>query len=1044
MNLSSGSIRKPVPTLVAFIVLILAGLLAFTQLEIDDSPNIDVPVAMVTVHQNGASPTELETQVTKKVEDAVAGLDNVDEIRSIIRDGSSSTVITFLLEADTDRAVNDVRNAISQIQQDLPPDAFEPVVQRLTFSGGYIATYAVVSDQRSVEELSDLVDRVISRELLKVPGVAQVDRVGGVDREIRVDLSPDRLLASGITASQVNDQIRAWNTDLPAGQSEVAGSDRNIRTLGSADTVDRLRRYQIVLPKGTSVPLDSLGMVTDSFAEIKREALFSRHQPDGEGLTRQSVVSFAVLRSTGSSLVSVEEGVRAAVQALQPQLPEDVQLQLIYTLATNVRDSYAATLGALILGSILTVVVVACFLKDWRPTVITATALPLSIIPTFLVMGWLDYTLNGMTLLALALAMGNLVDDAICMIENIDQHLQRGKPPKQAALDASQEIGLAVIATTATIVGVFVPVAFMGGIPGQFFQPFGITVAVATMFSTLVAITLTPMMAAYLLKPKSPAIMGANDSVLGSSQVGAKRPLRPYRSILTWSLKHRLLSLAIALLLFFGSLQLIPLIPKGLFGGGDYNVSELLVELPPGSTLAQTKKVAIAAAEQLLQDPTTVSILADIGSDDSPNQAELFINLKSRDQRPLSLKEWEASMRPALRQIPGAKISFQNQGPGGEDTDLTIILNSDNPQALLESATTLEAQMRALPGIVELNSSASRVKPEILIEPDPVRAGDLGVSVRTIARTLSLAAIGDVESSLAKFDLPDRQIPIRVQIEPSQRNDLDTLKNLQIPTQDGGLVPLNAVATVRLGSGPAQLERFNRSRQVTVGANLQGVALGDTYAAVKALPAMVNLPAGVEEQPTGDAKIMQDVFGGFARALGASIVCIYAVLVLLYNNFILPVTILAALPLSIGGALLALLVTQKELGLFALIGIVLLMGLVTKNAILLVDCALANQREGMPQYRAVIAAGVSRLRPILMTTFSTIAGMLPIALELGADGGVRSPMAIAVIGGFSTSTLLTLVVVPVLFTYIDRFQHRVVGWMGGRSERLQPQVKYPQ
>ncbi|NEQ95737.1 MAG: efflux RND transporter permease subunit, partial [Cyanothece sp. SIO2G6] len=512
MNLSAGSIHKPIPTLVLFLVLILLGVLAFIQLEIDEDPNIDIPAAFVSVQQIGAGPTELETQVTRKVEDALAGLDNVDELNSSIQDGRSTTLISFLLGTDTDRAVNDVRNAIAQIRQDLPADINEPIVERGEFIGRAVISYVVASDRRSVDELSDWVDRVIGPALLKVPGVAQIDRGGGVDREIRVNLSPDRLLAYGITASQVNNQIRAWNADLPAGEFEVAGNNRNVRTLGSAATVADLRQYQIVLPNGSSIPLNSLGTIEDSFAEIRQEAWFSTRQADGVGVLNQSVVTFSAMRSTGSSVVAVEKGVKAAVQDLQLLLPQDVQLEMIFTRADDIRASYQATLAALVLGSFLTVVVVACFLRDWRPTLITATALPLSIIPTFLVMRWLGYTLNSMTLLALALAMGNLVDDAICMIENIDQHLRQGKPPFQAALDASQEIGLAVIATTATIVGVFLPVAFMGGIPGQFFQPFGITVAVATMFSTLVAITLTPMLAAYLLQPKArPILCGDSD-----------------------------------------------------------------------------------------------------------------------------------------------------------------------------------------------------------------------------------------------------------------------------------------------------------------------------------------------------------------------------------------------------------------------------------------------------------------------------------------------------------------------------------------------------
>ncbi|MDJ0704042.1 MAG: efflux RND transporter permease subunit [Leptolyngbyaceae cyanobacterium MO_188.B28] len=1033
MNLSSWSIRKPVPTIVGFLVLVLSGLLSFTQLGIDDTPNIDIPAVMVTVTQPGAGPTELETQVTKKVEDAVAALDNVEDVNSTVKDSVSTTTVSFLLGSDTDRATNDVRNAISQIRQDLPLDVNDPVIQRLNFSGGSIMTYAVVSEQRSVEELSNLVDRVISRELLMVEGVARIDRVGGLDREIRVNLNPDRLLALGITATEVNDQIRALNADLPAGQSEVAGSDRNIRALGSASTVQGLASYRIVLPNGEDVLLSSLGTVEDSFAELKQIARFTVNDSPEESLAEESspenrgneVVAFSIFRSTGASLVSVEEAVQAAIPQLQETLPSDVQLQLIFSRGFDTRESYQATIDALILGSILTVIVVGFFLRDWRPTLITAVALPLSIIPTFTMMNVLGYTLNGMTLLALALAMGNLVDDAICMIENIDQHLRMGKPPFQASLDAAKEIGLAVIATTATIVGIFVPVAFMGGVPGQFFQPFGFTVAIATMFSTLVAVTMTPMLAAALLKPKSRPVI----SSISSRPVDPtpKRRIQPYRRLLTWALRHRLLTLAIAAILFIGSLQLVPLIPKGLFAGSDRGISTMKVELPPGATLQQTDRTVQQVADTLLQDPNVVSIFSRVGDGSSEiNTAQLVINLKPREQRDVSRLEFEAQSRGAMQTIPGARISFESQGPGGSGKDLSLILQSENPQALSQTVNDLEQQMRQIPGLVEVGSSASLVKPEILIHPDPARAADLGVSVQSIARTLYLAAIGDTESNLAKFDLPDRQIPIRVQIDPDRRNNLDTLKNLQIPSRNGSLVPLKAVADIRFGSGPAQLSRFNRSRQITVGANLQGVSLGDAYAQVQALPVMQNMPPDVRQQPDGDTEIMRDVFARFLAALGTGILCIYAVLVLLYNSFLIPWTILTALPLSIGGALLALMITQKELGLFALIGIVLLMGLVTKNAILLVDSAMANQREGLSQFRAVVESGVTRLRPILMTTFSTIAGMMPIALELGADAQTRSPMAIAVIGGFTTSTLLTLVVVPVIFTYIDTFQFRLL------------------
>ncbi|MBE9042044.1 efflux RND transporter permease subunit, partial [Oscillatoriales cyanobacterium LEGE 11467] len=481
----------------------------------------------------------------------------------------------------------------------------------------------------------------------------------------------------------------------------------------------------------------------------------------------------------------------------------------------------------------------------------------------------------------------------------------------------------------------------------------------------------------------------------------------------------------IAIAFFIASLQLVPYIPKGLFSSPDRGLSTIQVELPPGSTLQRTKETTDRITQILLQDRATKNVFANVGNagtDGEINEATLSVNLIPKEEREVTQKEFEAEMRRQFAEIPGARISFEAGGGGGSSKDVSIVLNSENPEALQQAATDLESQMRGIPGLVEVSSSASLVKPEISIEPNFQRAADLGVSVRAIAQTAKLATLGDNEANLAKFDLPDRQIPIRIQLAEQYRNDIDTLKNLQIPTDRGGLVPLSSVAAITLGSGPAEVQRFDRARQVSVEANLQGMALGDAVAAVNDLPAMNPLPPGVSEQPSGDAKIMIDIFSRFLGALGLAVLCIYAILVLLYNNFLYPFAILVALPLSVGGALLALLVTQKEMGLFALIGIVLLMGLVTKNAILLVDCTLANQEDGLPQFRAVVEAGVSRLRPIFMTAISTVAGMMPIALELGATGEVRSPMAIAVIGGFSTSTMLTLVVVPVLFTYIDNFQ----------------------
>ena len=1015
-NISNWSIKNPIPTILISLVMALMGYIAFLGLGIDRSPNIDIPAVIITVNQPGAGPEELETQVTKKVEDAVAALGNIDQITSTVNEGSSTTTVNFILGTNSDRATNDVRNAIAQIRQDLPQDTNDPIVQRLEFAGGAVMNYTISSPKRSIAELSDLVDRQIGRALTGVPGVARVDRVGGVDREVRVDLDPGRLIAYGITATAVNDQIRSFNINLPGGRSEIAGSEQTVRTLGSAETIEDLRNYQISLPNGDSVPLSNLGTVSDSSSDPRQMALL-----DG-----QPVVGFSILRGTGSTLVTVETAVRQEIENLKKKLPEDIKFQLIFTRADSIRASYESLLSDLLIGCMMTVITVGLFLGNWRATIITGLALPLSIFPTFWVMQSLNYTLNGMTLLALALALGNLVDDAVCMVEDIDQHLAMGKKPLQAAFDASKEIGLAVLASAAAIIAVFLPVAFMGGVPGQFFQPFGVTVAVSTLFSSLIAVTVTPMLSAYILQPKK--------LKTGDNNPSSRPRFRPYKSLLTWALRHRILTLLAALAFFIGSLQLVPLIPKGLFSSGDTGLSTISLELPPGATLNDTVAVANQVNSLLQKNPAVANVLAIPGDSGRVNTGLIYVNLVPKEQRSLTQRQFEEQTRRDFQKIPGARVSFRAQGGAGSTNDVAIILKSENGDILTQTAQKLERQMRALPGFVEVSSGVSLVKPEIIIQPDPVRAADQGVSVRAIARTASLALIGDNEFNLAKFNLADRQIPIRVKITNDGRSEIETLQNLRVPSSNGTLVPLNSVATISLGSGPAEIQRFNRQRQINIGANLEGVSLGSAVTQIRTLPIMKNLPPEVTEEPFGDARIMRDIFARFLGALSLAIISIYGILVLLYNNFLYPLAILTSLPLSIGGTLIALLITQKELGLYALIGIVLLMGLVTKNAILLVDFALSGIESGKPQFKAVIDSGVSRLRPIIMTSVSTIAGMLPIALALGADGEIRAPMAIAVIGGFTTSTLLTLVVVPVIFTYIDSFYY----WFRGLFVKQKP------
>jgi hydrophobe/amphiphile efflux-1 (HAE1) family protein len=1002
-NISAWSIRKPIPTIVLFIILTLAGFVSFPMLGIDQNPNIDVPAVLVTVVEPGADPTELETQVTKKIEDAVAGLGNIDEIISTVNDSVSSTLINFTLGTNSDRATNDVRNAVAQIRQNLPQGINEPIVKRLEWSGGPIMTYVVAAEGRSVADLSNLVDQTIARAVLAVPGVAQVQRIGGIDREIRINLDPARLQASGVTATQINDQVRSLNINLPGGKGEVGGNEQTIRTLGSAATVETLRNQQITLPKGGFVPLASLGEVVDGAADVRTIAR----------LNNKPTVGFSVLRSSGTVLVTVSEGVQAAVATLQKTLPADVHLEMVNNVrADYIRDSYSASVESVVLGAVLAVVTIWIFLRDWRATLIVAIALPLSLIPTFAIQNLLGYTLNNMTLLALALVVGVLVDDAIVEVENIERHQQMGKSAYKASIDASDEIGLAVVATTMSIVAVFMPIALMTGVSGQYFRPFGVTVAASVLFSLLVARTITPMMSAYMLR-SHPAAQDTHRDPLS----------RFYRRLLIWALNHRVPTLAMALAFLIGSFMLAPYIPTGLFENGDIGLSIIHMKLPPGSTMDSTDRATQQLTEILLKDASVVTVQ----SDERMNQADLFVKLKPRSERTQSQQEFEKSLRKQFPEVPGVRLSFDSGSIGG-GKEMAIVLKSEDAVALTNTANELEKQMRQVPGLVEVSSSASLVQPEILVKPNMAQAADQGVSVYTIARTASIATLGDNASNLAKFDLPDRQIPIRVQIDPKYRNDVNTMRNLQVPTKSGDLIPLQSVASIEFGSGPSQIDRYNRSRKISVEANLQGVQLGDALKTVHALPALKILPTGVREEQFGNAKIMKELFSNITLALSAAVLFIYAVLVLLFGDFLHPITIMVALPFSIGGALMGLLIAQKAMGLFALIGIMLLLGLVTKNSILLVDYALLNQAEGMPLYKAIVESGIARLRPILMTTIAMISGMIPIGMGLGAGSETRSPMAIAVIGGLITSTLLTLVVVPVIFTYIDWTQH----WIADR------------
>ena len=996
-NISSWSIKNPIPIILLFTLLTIGGVLSFLSMRINNNPDIDFPLVAVTAVRPGAAPSEMEVQVTRLIEDSLAGLSGVRHINSQISDGVSSTTIEFELGTDTERATNDVRNAMSGLRADLPQDMQEPSVQRIDITGDALITWVVSSETMTPEEISWYVDNDISRTLLAIKGVGEVNRGGGVDREIAVELDPDRLASYGLTAAAVSQALTSVNSDQPGGRVTISGAERSIRTLGAATSIEGLRETLVPLSGGRSVRLGDLGRVEDHWSEPRRLARYNG----------QEAITFNFLRSRSASEVKIAERVREAVAKIDEENPE-LTIRQVTASVEEIEESYIASLEALLLGAALAVVVVFIFLRDWRATFITATAIPMSLIPTFLVLEPLGQSLNGISLLALSLTIGILVDDAIVEIENIVRHMRDGKSPYSASMEAADEIGLAVVATTATIIAVFAPVGAMPGIIGQFFKAFALAACVSVAFSLVVARTLTPLMAAYLLKHQK-------------HEDADPFWMSGYLKGLDWSLKNRWKVFGIGTLLFVSCAFLATKVPFEFLASGDRSRAGFSVELPPGATLAQTDAVVQRLTRDLRQRPEVTSVYASIGGQEV-NQANVYADLVGKGERDLSQQQFARVMVDGWKSIPGARIGagVAQQGGGPSDgTSYRFAILSDNGATLTAAARAVEAEMRTVPGLANVVNTASIARPEILVTPRADEAALMGVSTSAISQAVRVATIGDVDQNLPKYNLGDRQVPIRLRLTRDAREDLSVLETLRVPTANGTSVPLSAVADIRFGAGPSQVLRQDRSRVATISAELDGIRSGEAAVAVSRLPTVQNLPAGVRQVPAGDEEFIQEMIVGFAVAFGTGILLMYAVLVLLFKSFAYPITIMASLPLAIGGAFVALMIGGSSFSISSLIGVLMLMGIAAKNSILLVDYIIIAEQAGQSRLEAIMDAAHKRARPILMTTFAMGAGMLPVAIGWGADVEFRQPMAIAVVGGLISSTFLSLLFIPPIFTIVD-------------------------
>ena len=1106
--LSAWSIRNPIVPIVLFIGLLLAGVVAFNRLDVNGSPDIDFPAVNVFISQPGAAPTEIETQITQKVEAAIRSINGVDEIQSTASEGGSSTLVQFAIGTDANDAVSEVKNAVDQVRSDLPDGILEPRVSKVEIGGnGPIGYFAIRADDMTMEQLSWYVDDTVSRRLLGIEGMASVGRSGGVDREIRVVLDPARMQSLGVTASQVNQVLRQINTDAAGGRAEIAGSRQSVRVLGNAESAYDLGQTKISLQGGRTIRLTDIADVFDGFSE----------QSSIAKIAGQQVVTFSLERAKGASDVTVYEDAMKEIEALQEENP-GIHITTLYTSVDYTKQQYETSMESMIEGAVLAIVVVFLFLRDWRATMISAVAIPLSAIPTFWFMGLLGFTLNELSLLALSLVAGVLVDDAIVEIENIVRHMRMGKSAYQAAIDAADEIGLAVVATTFSIVAVFLPVGLMPGISGQFFKNFGLTVVAAVLMSLAVARMITPMIAAYFLKAKGHAAHGEGTmmdrylKILGWSldtrlstrlrstlarvrarfayylptlafglaglgyvamrqaraaaeageeaTFGAGRILGPlfagllpgvlfglaltfvvgglygwwkgfdhnrftmwirYAAARARLLDHRLWSFGIGVFALVLTVTLLMVLPQQFQPLTDSDSSRANIEMVPGTTIEQTELVADRVAELLRQQQEVRLVMERVRE----GSATLFIMLK--DDRETKSTDFERRLSKEFQNIPDARVTFSSQsGGGGTGRDISVMLAGSDPELLKNTAQALVEQMKGVEGVVAPRIAADLQRPELVIVPRLDIAAQLGVTTSALSQAIRIATIGEIDQSAAKFSLSDRQVPIRVVLPKSSRRDISTIENLPVPTASGGSVPLKRVADIRFGAGPTQIQRYNQSRRIFVGADLaEGAVKGPVSEQINALPVMRNLPAGVSNAPVGEEKWQAELITNFIIAVISGIMLVFAVLVLLYRRFVSPLVNMTSLLLAPLGGLIALAIIGQPISISVYIGLLMLLGIVAKNSILLIDFAIEEMERGVPKLQAIMDAGHKRAQPIVMTTMAMTAGMIPTALSLSGDAAWRAPMGTVVIGGLILSTMLTLLIVPAGFSLADGFEKRV-------------------
>jgi hydrophobic/amphiphilic exporter-1 (mainly G- bacteria), HAE1 family len=1012
VGLAALCVRRPVFATMLVMVFVVLGVASFTRLGVDLYPKIDLPRATITTTLPGASAEEMETEVTKPIEEAVNTIQGIDELRATTVEGVSRVNISFVLERDVEQAVQDVRDRVSTILYRLPEGIDPPVIEKIDPDAQPVMSISVSGD-RSMREITEIADKQIKQQMESVTGIGQILLIGGRTRAIQIEIDADKMSSLGISVNQLSQTLQRQNIEVPSGRIEQGRREVTLRTLGRISSPEQFGELIVNSDMKAPVRVRDFATVTDSWEEPR----------DLARLDDQLAVTLLVRKQSGTNTVMVIQTVKDRLAEIRKTLPPDLKVEVIRDQSIFIEGSVHAIYEHLILGGLFASIVVLLFMRNLRATIIAAVAIPTSIIATFTIINALDYTLNNLTLLGLTVSVGIVIDDAIVVLENIFRFIEEKKyKPFDAAIAATKEIGLAVMATTMSLVVIFAPVIFLGGIPGRFLKCFGVTAATAIMVSLVVSFTLTPMLSSRFFK----AAGSEGKESRTSKESGFYRPIEnAYITALKWSMGHRKTVILVCTLISLTSIPMGMRIGKDFFPDDDQDEFDIVVKTPEGTSLEGTDAILKQMEMRIRKLPEVRHLLTTVnsGGTGGVTDGDIYVRLSPLAERKISQFDIMKLARKALEDFPGVRSSVQSisgiGGGGARNANVMIVVRGTDLNVLGELANRFTERMRGISGVVDVDSSLNIGNPEIQIKILRDKASDLGVSVIDVASALRLMVSG--EQDITKYKEGDELYEVRLRVRPEQRKSIDSISSLMIPASGGRLVRLDNVAQIQRGTGPAQIDRYNREHQVTLYANtLPDKPLNEAMNEAGEIIEQAGLPAGFDYRFTGRGKIFQEMFSSFGIAILLALIFIYMVLAAQFESFVHPLSIMASLPLAIPFAIVSLYVTGKTLHMWSALGLLLLFGIVKKNSILQVDFANRLRREeGYDRYKAIIEANRARLRPILMTTFSIIAGMIPTALGKGPGSASRSAIAVVIVGGQSLCLLLTLLAIPVVYSIFD-------------------------